>query len=102
DMRALDRYRQVTRVEPRCNRNPSGSEITVCGNRRADRWRVPFIGYGAGDPRGEGVSAERNRLASAPPVKCGEGAFLGNCGMVGVDAGVRPASGKLRVRPLAP
>ncbi|MDB5699975.1 MAG: hypothetical protein JWL66_174 [Sphingomonadales bacterium] len=99
---ALATYRAFTTVEPHCAKPANGNEIVVCGNRRADRWRVPFVGYDAGDPNGEGVSHERNRLASEPPLHCGIGAVLKNCGMVGVSVGAKFASGKLQVRQLAP
>lgn len=98
---ALENYRAFTTVEPHCGKPANGDEIVVCGNRRADQWRVPFVGYAAGDPRGEGVSHERNRLASEPPLHCGIGAILKNCGMVGVSVGAKFASGKLQVRELA-
>lgn len=102
---AIDRYRAVTSVEPHCGKPSDSREILVCGARRADRWRVPFIGYDAGDPRGESVSAERNRLAAAPRVPCGRGAIIADCGGgVGVKATVGfGASGtETRLRPLAP
>jgi hypothetical protein len=97
----MDTYRNFTSVEPHCGKPGRGDEIVVCGNRRADQWRVPFVGYEAGDPGGEGVSHERNRLASEPPLACGLGAVLKNCGMVGVSVGAKFANGKLRVRELA-
>jgi hypothetical protein len=89
-------------VEPRCAAPTRDTDIIVCGARRADRWRVPFIGYDAGDPRAESVSAERNRLAAAPRVPCGQGAIIANCGsMVGVSVTIA-SDGRLRERPLAP
>ena len=102
--RMLAVYRDRTSIEPHCARATRSDEIVVCGNRRADRWRVPFVGYDAGDPRGESVTGERNRLASEPPVRCGEGAILKNCGSVGVTArmGFGARSQGLRLRPLAP
>lgn len=99
---AFEAYRAVTSVEPHCAKPSAPGEIIVCGNRRADQWRVPFVGYEAGDPAGEGISHERNRLASEPPIPCGISAVLKNCGMVGVSVGANFASGKLRVRELAP
>ena len=92
--------RLLTSAEPRC-RAASGDDIVVCGRRDADRYRVPFDGYPDGDPRNETVSGERNRLASAPPVKCGIAAFLANCGSVGVSFSVG-LDGTLRYRKLAP
>lgn len=102
----MDRYLSVTSVEPRCARPVDGREIMVCGARRADRWRVPYIGgYELGDPRGESVEGERKRLSAAPRVKCGQGAIIANCGGgVGVSATVAFGAGGTseRVRPLAP
>lgn len=98
----LQVYDRMTHVEPRCSRPASDREIIVCGNRRADRWRVPFIGYAMGDPRGESVEGERNRLASEPPRKCGNEAFLRNCGMVGLSVSTRMAGDGLKLRQMAP
>ena len=100
----VQKYHAMTRVEPRCSAPKAGNEIIVCGRRRADRWRVPFVGYEAGDPRNEGVSDERNRLASEPRPPCGTTAFFSTsaCGMVGVTAsiGIGPGGG-LKMRKLA-
>lgn len=95
-------YRQLTSIEPRCATTTSDRELLVCGARRADRWRVPFIGYDAGDPRGESIEGERKRLASEPPRKCGNEAFLRNCGAVGVSVSTRLNGERLALRPLAP
>ena len=93
----VQKYLAMTRVEPRCSAPKAGNEIIVCGRRRADRWRVPFVGYEIGDPRNEGVSSERNRLASEPRPTCGTTAFFSTsaCGMVGVTAtiGIGPGGG---------
>jgi hypothetical protein len=98
----LEAYQKLTSVDPRCGRPSSDREILVCGARRADRWRVPFVGYDAGDPRGETVEGERKRLASEPPRKCGNEAFLRNCGSVGVSVSTRLAGDGLKLRQLAP
>ena len=82
----LQRYEAMTQVVVHgCGRPNSEREIVVCGRRAADKWRVPMIQYDAGDPRAETVSGERNRLASAPKLKCGVGAILAGCGMAGVS-----------------
>ena len=99
---AIATYARLTSVEPRCARPADSREILVCGARKADRWRVPFIGYEAGDPRNETVEGERKRLASAPRPKCGNEWVLRNCGMVGVSVGVQMTPEGLRARPLAP
>ncbi len=56
--------------ERRCVVDPHSTDVTVCGLRRADRFRVPFVEHDAGDPRHEAVMAERVRLlARSNPVK---------------------------------
>ncbi len=101
----LETYQRLTSVEPRCVRPSSDREIIVCGNRRADRWRVPYIGYEVGDPRGESVEGERKRVSAAPKVPCGQGAIIADCGGgVGVKVSTTfgTSGGELRLRPLAP
>jgi hypothetical protein len=99
----LERYAALTSVEPRCKTPANDREILVCGARRADRWRVPFVGYDLGDPRGESVEGERKRLSAAPRVPCGQGAIIANCGgAVGVSVSTRLNGERLALRPLAP
>lgn len=101
----LETYQRLTSVEPQCTHPASDREILVCGNRRADRWRVPYVGYDIGDPRGESVEGERKRVSAAPKVPCGQGAIIADCGGgVGVKAslGIGASGGRLRLRPLAP
>jgi hypothetical protein len=98
----LDTYQRMTSVEPRCTRPSSDREILVCGNRRADRWRVPYIGYEIGDPRSESVDGERKRVSAAPKVPCGQGAIIADCGGgVGLKYTTNFTSGGERLRPLA-
>lgn len=102
----LARYLKVTRVTVQnCIAPRDDRAILVCARRQTDRYRVPFIGYDAGDPRGESVSGERNRLASTPRLPCGQTAIIANCGTgVGVSVGTSfgiNGFGPLRVRPLA-
>ncbi len=101
----LDTYRKLTSVEPRCSRPASGRELLVCGARRADRWRVPYVGYDVGDPRGESVDSERKRIADDHRMPCGVRAIIADCGG-GVGVKVSTAFGasgsELRLRPLAP
>lgn len=97
----MTQYQTMTQVVVhRCTRPIGSTEILVCGRRAADKWRVPLIEYDAGDPRAETVSGERNRLASAPKLKCGVGAILGGCGMVGVSASTN-GQGSPKFRTLA-
>jgi hypothetical protein len=94
----MARYEAMTQVVVhRCTRPSGSNEILVCGRRAADKWRVPLIQYDAGDPRAETVSGERNRIASAPRLKCGVGAILAGCGAVGVSVSTNGQSApKLR------
>lgn len=99
---ALSTYAEKTRVTVQCSR-PVGDTIVVCGRRAADKWRVPFLGLSPGDPRGESVSGERNRLASEPRPTCGVTAFFytADCGMVGITVGTSFGGSSVRLRPLA-
>lgn len=98
---SLVTYRALTSVEPRCAR-ASGEEIMVCGRRQADRWRIPFIAYSVGDPRAEGLPAERVRIQHETTPCQDMGPFLVGCGMVGVTVGTSLDGAPLRLRPLAP
>jgi hypothetical protein len=99
----LDGYREKTSVIVRCAR-PAGEQIVVCGRRAADKWRVPFLGFAPGDPAGDSVSTERNRLVAAAKLPCGQGAIIANCGPgVGVSTKMAFGAGGVstQVRPLA-
>ena len=68
----------------RCVVDPNATDITVCGRRQADRFRVPFIVHDAGDPSHEAVRVERDRLLNRTnPVK-DLSPFLVGGGMSGV------------------
>ena len=100
----LQNYQAMTRVEPRCSAPKAGNEIIVCGRRRADRWRVPYLLKEAGDPSIQDVSAERNRIASEPRAPCGTTAFFAtaNCGKVGLSVSTAIGDGAgVKLRPLA-
>jgi hypothetical protein len=99
----LETYQKLTSVEPRCVRPSSTQEILVCGARRADRWRVPFVGYDLGDPRGESVEGERKRISDEHRLPCGRRAIIADCGGgVGVSVSTRLAGDGLKLRQLAP
>lgn len=85
DVDALVRSaRTLTAAEQRCVAAADTTDITICGRRRADRFRVPFVVYEPGDPRHEGVAAERHRLL-AKTDNCQERrAIMVGCGFVGV------------------
>ncbi|GGB36908.1 hypothetical protein GCM10011380_27870 [Sphingomonas metalli] len=79
----VDTARRLTAADPGCRKSADSTDITVCGLRNADRFRVPFVGYDPGDPRAESVSGERNRLL-AKTDNCQERrAILVGCGFVG-------------------
>lgn len=80
--------RERLAAERRCVVEPDSTDITVCGLRHADRFRVPFVVRDPGDPRYETVAAERARLqAPTNPVK-ELSPFLVGGGMVGVSVGI--------------
>lgn len=104
---AMTRYREKTRAAISCVRD--ADEITICARREADRYRVPLLtSFDARDsvPLRTATLLED---VSVPP--CGGGAFLQNCGKVGVTVttsfGRGADSGRVtysteRVRELAP
>ena len=99
----LTRYESMTRVAVRCATPQSGTEITVCGKRRADRWRVPFLLKDAGDPAIQNVPGERAALIKKATPCQDRGPFLVGCGpgvgvstTIGLGSGTRPV-----LRPLA-
>ena len=99
----MGNYQAMTRVEPRCSAPRAGNEIVVCGRRRADRWRVPYILKEAGDPTIQNVSAERNGLIATTTPCQDNSVFLVGCGK-GVGVSVRTAIGGgsgVKLRPLA-
>ncbi|HEX8484176.1 hypothetical protein [Sphingomonas sp.] len=75
-------------AEQGCVVDPDSTDITVCGLRHADRFRVPLVVRDAGDPRYETVAAERARLqAPTNPVR-ELSPFLVGGGMAGVSIGI--------------
>ncbi len=62
DDAALVRARERLAPEQPCVVDPDTADITVCGRRRADRFRVPFVTTAPGDSHHEGAWAERTRL----------------------------------------
>lgn len=80
--------RERLAAEQRCIVDPDSTDITVCGLRQADRFRVPLVQHDPGDPRHEGVQAERIRLLNRTnPVK-ELSPFLVGGGMAGVSVGI--------------
>jgi hypothetical protein len=82
---ALANYKkQTTIVQPRCAANRSSDEIIVCAENQK-KYRLPPQEPEPGNPKGEHVSAERERLLREPPVKCGLGAILTGSVSVGIS-----------------
>jgi hypothetical protein len=75
----------ITTAEPKCTRSSNSTDITVCGLRQADRYRVPFVVHDPGDRRYESVAAERERLTHRKNVLEEAGAILVETGMSGVS-----------------
>lgn len=99
---AITPYRTLTSATPACS-HPDGADVVVCGRRTADRYRAPLIVHDAGDPRYEGVPAERERLFARTSNCQEKSLFLVGCGSFGVKATV--GAGGVTVageRPLAP
>lgn len=78
--------RILTAAETPCTLSPDPADITVCGLREADRYRVPLVVHDAGDRRHEGVLAERERLLHRTNRIQDMSAFLVETGMAGVGA----------------
>ena len=76
---------QTQAVPPRCTYDSASTDVTVCGLRHADRYRVPFVAHDMGDPRWEGVAAERTRLLHRTTPIGDLSPFLVGGGMVGVS-----------------
>ncbi|MCP3735255.1 hypothetical protein M9979_10275 [Sphingomonas sp. RP10(2022)] len=87
----------------RCRPDPNTTDITVCGRRRADRFRVPFVVHDAGDPRYEAVAVERDRLLHRTNPVQDLSPFLVGGGMAGVTMSSRTGlTGTTTDRSLAP
>ena len=102
--RLLSGYRRATQVAVRCAERAEPDEVVVCGRRRTDRYRLPFIERGDGGSRIDPTPAQREALL-VPPSKCEElSPFLVGCGSVGIGMTLS-SDGKRRIvglRELAP
>jgi hypothetical protein len=95
-------YLAMTQVEPRCSAPRAAGEIVVCGRRRADRWRVPYLLKEDGDPSIQNVSAERNGLIPTTTPCQDRSIFLVGCGKVGLSVSTAIGGGSgVKLRPLA-
>jgi len=86
----------------RCAPDANATDITVCGRRRADRFRVPLVVTDPGDPRHEAVAVERDRLLHRTNPVQDLSPFLVGGGMAGVTASSRSGVGGIAERQLAP
>lgn len=78
----------LTSAEHGCVGDADSTDVTVCGLRQADRFRVPLVVHDPGDPRYEGAWEERARLVwSRTPLE-ELGPFQVGGGMAGVSATV--------------
>jgi hypothetical protein len=98
---AVAQYQTLTAADANCKRRANPDEIIVCGRRDADRYRIPLIEHGAGDPHVQDVYAERERLQYKTTPCQNRSIFLIGCGMVGVGFTTRLDGGGPRYRALA-
>lgn len=90
-------------AERRCAVDPDTTDVTVCGMRRADRFRVPLVVRDPGDPRHQAVMAERKRLLARTTPLQEKSPFLVGGGMAGVTMTTGAGGTRLEgVRGLAP
>ena len=82
------RARALTSVAARCDAQPNPDEVVVCARRRADAYRLPFVGSRTGGTRADPTPDER--LAGIRPrTECENlSPFLVGCGSVGVGIGL--------------
>jgi hypothetical protein len=101
----MAKTRRLTSVETHCVYDPNHADVTVCGRRNADRFRIPFeLPPEPGDRRHEGVMEERTRLlARSTPLKDLSPFQVGG-GMTGVtmDTNARGSGGTPTLRKPAP
>lgn len=98
----LAHARSLTAAERACEISRTSTDITVCGRRDADRFRVPFITHDGGDPRYESVAAERERLLHRTNPVEDLSPFLVGGGMTGVTVSSSSGVGGFRDRTPAP
>lgn len=98
---ALMTYTKRMATRPNCKRARAANEITVCGRRDADKYRVLLITYDAGDPRAEGFWGERARIQHQTTPCQENSVFLVGCGSVGVSVSTKLDGSGPKFRKLA-
>ena len=101
DADPLERYRRLTAAEPACERTANATDVTVCGMRDADRFRVPFVFPEPGDPLHEAVMDERKRYLARTDNCQEKTLFLVGCGAFGLSVTTGGGRQGVEVRPLA-
>ncbi len=98
---ALDQFQARTRAEIPCAISDDPAEISVCGLREADRYRITFVTPAESDrDRPHDYAA---RLLDGRTSVCGvTSRILTGCGMVGVRTKMGFDGTVTRERPLAP
>jgi hypothetical protein len=97
---AMATYRARTSVEHRCVITPDTTDVTVCGRRQADRFRVPFVGGDNGN-RVDDVPFERAAMLHRTTPIDDLSPFLVGGGMAGVSVSTRGGVGGYKTRELA-
>jgi hypothetical protein len=97
---AMATYRARTAAEHRCVIDPHATDVTVCGRRHADRFRVPFVGGANGDHIDD-VPFEREAMLHRTTPIDDLSPFLVGGGHVGVSVSTRNGVGGYKSRELA-
>ncbi len=98
----LAAYRAKTAAEHRCAPSADSTDITVCGLRDADRFRVAFVAHAPGDPLWEPVPEERQRYLARTDNCEEKSVFLIGCGAFGLSVSTNTGGGEpVSSRPMA-
>ena len=97
----LATYREMTRAERGCPVVRDSTDVTVCGLRTADRFRVPLLEPDPGNPLHETVAKERQRYLARTNNCREKSTFLVGCGSAGLTMTAGGRSPGVRVRPMA-
>lgn len=95
----MARYRTATAASIPCRKPQDDNEITVCGLREADHYRVPFVPRDAGR---EAYGERLRRLQDTAPPKCGSELFFRDCGKIAVGVTATAAGARMVLRDPAP